>query len=95
MASAEHILVVDDEPDIVALVAYHLARAGYRVSTASSGTEALTLARSVVGRILCLGCHDYAPSCISRTYSPICIFVIHEEASVQQSHVFQCAGFYQ
>ena len=46
MASAEHILVVDDEPDIVALVAYHLARAGYRVSTASSGTEALTLARS-------------------------------------------------
>ena len=46
MASAEHILVVDDEPDIVALVAYHLARVGYRVSTASSGTEALTLARS-------------------------------------------------
>ncbi len=46
MASAEHILVVDDEPDIVALVAYHLARAGYRVTTASSGTEALELARS-------------------------------------------------
>jgi two-component system phosphate regulon response regulator PhoB len=46
MPSAEHILVVDDEPDIVALVAYHLARAGYRVTTASSGTEALALARS-------------------------------------------------
>ncbi len=46
MASAEHILVVDDEADIVALVAYHLARAGYRVTTASSGTEALSLARS-------------------------------------------------
>jgi two-component system phosphate regulon response regulator PhoB len=41
----ERILVVDDEPDIVALVAYHLARAGYRVSTAASGTEALTVAR--------------------------------------------------
>jgi two-component system, OmpR family, phosphate regulon response regulator PhoB len=39
--SGERILVVDDEPDIVALVAYHLAKAGYRVSTASSGTEAL------------------------------------------------------
>ncbi len=38
------ILVVDDEPDITALVAYHLAKAGYRVSTASNGTEALKAA---------------------------------------------------
>ena len=43
--AAERILVVDDEPDIVALVAYHLAKAGYRVSTAASGTEALSAAR--------------------------------------------------
>lgn len=39
------VLVVDDEPDITALVAYHLARAGYRVSTAASGTDALKAAR--------------------------------------------------
>ena len=38
---SHRILVVDDEPDITALVAYHLAKAGYRVSTASSGAEAL------------------------------------------------------
>jgi two-component system phosphate regulon response regulator PhoB len=38
------ILVVDDEPDITALVAYHLARSGYRVSTARSGSEALKAA---------------------------------------------------
>ncbi len=44
-ASGERILVVDDEPDIVALVAYHLAKAGYRVSTAGSGPEALEAAR--------------------------------------------------
>lgn len=36
-----NILVVDDEPDITALVAYHLAKAGYRVSTARNGSEAL------------------------------------------------------
>ncbi len=41
----ERILVVDDEPDIVALVVYHLAKEGYRVSSASSGSEALTTAR--------------------------------------------------
>ena len=38
-------MVVDDEPDIVALVAYHLAKAGYRVSTASSGAAAIEQAR--------------------------------------------------
>jgi len=41
----ERILVVDDESDIVALVAYHLAKAGYRVSTAGNGADALELAR--------------------------------------------------
>src|ERR671926_355547 len=41
----ERVLVVDDEPDIVALVAYHLARTGYRVSTAASGPDAIDVAR--------------------------------------------------
>ncbi len=39
------VLVVDDEPDITALVAYHLAKAGYRVSTAANGPDALRAAR--------------------------------------------------
>ena len=42
---SHRILVVDDEPDITALVAYHLAKAGYRVSTAANGTDALRSAR--------------------------------------------------
>lgn len=42
----DRILVVDDEPDIVALVAYHLAKSGYRVSTAVNGGDALTLAKA-------------------------------------------------
>ena len=40
----DRILVVDDEPDITALVAYHLAKHGYRVSTASNGIEAVDVA---------------------------------------------------
>lgn len=36
-----HVLVVEDERDIAALVAYHLTREGYRVRTAGSGAEAL------------------------------------------------------
>jgi two-component system phosphate regulon response regulator PhoB len=41
----DRVLVVDDEADIVALVAYHLVKAGYRVSTAANGAEAVAAAR--------------------------------------------------
>ncbi|MEJ7760718.1 MAG: response regulator transcription factor [Gemmatimonadaceae bacterium] len=44
-ATGERVLVVDDEPDIVALVAYHLAKSGFRVVTATGGSEALDQAR--------------------------------------------------
>jgi two-component system phosphate regulon response regulator PhoB len=43
--SDQRILVVDDEADIVALIVYHLAKAGYRVSTAGTGTDGLEAAR--------------------------------------------------
>ena len=39
--SPTRILVVEDESDIAALVAYQLAHAGYQVRTASTGREAL------------------------------------------------------
>jgi two-component system phosphate regulon response regulator PhoB len=39
------VLVVDDESDIVALVAYHLAKAGFQVATASDGVEAIDQVR--------------------------------------------------
>lgn len=45
-AAPHRVLVVDDEPDITGLVAYHLARAGYRVSTAATGAEALAAVRT-------------------------------------------------
>lgn len=43
--AVRRILVVDDEPDITALVAYHLAKEGYRVTTAGTGADALRSAR--------------------------------------------------
>jgi len=41
----EHILVVDDEEDILELVQYNLEKEGFRVSTVGSGEEALLVAR--------------------------------------------------
>ena len=40
-AATQRILVVEDEPDIAALIAYQLTREGYRVETVATGTEAL------------------------------------------------------
>ncbi len=37
----EHILVVDDEADILELVEYNLTKAGYRITCAETGEEAL------------------------------------------------------
>jgi len=40
-STAPRVLVVEDEPDIAALIAYQLTRESYRVETAGSGQEAL------------------------------------------------------
>ena len=44
--AGKRVLVVEDEPDIAALIAYQLTREGFRVETAANGNEAL----SAVGR---------------------------------------------
>ncbi|MCC6408191.1 MAG: response regulator [Planctomycetes bacterium] len=41
----EHIVVIEDEPDILEVVQYNLTREGYKVSTAKSGDEGLARVR--------------------------------------------------
>ncbi|SEK73182.1 response regulator transcription factor [Parapedobacter koreensis] len=50
----QKILVVDDEPDIVELIAYNLKREGYQVYTASNGQEAVTTAKKIMPDLIIL-----------------------------------------
>ena len=51
--SGVRILVVEDDPDITALIAYQLTREGLRVETAASGSEALeSISRDVPNLIV-------------------------------------------
>jgi len=40
------ILIVDDEPDVSALVSYHLKAKGYRVETINNASSSIGAARS-------------------------------------------------
>jgi two-component system phosphate regulon response regulator PhoB len=48
------ILVVDDEPDAVELIEFNLKTAGFAVTTASDGEEALKKARSIIPQLIIL-----------------------------------------
>jgi DNA-binding response OmpR family regulator len=45
MSKSRHILVVDDDPEIVAMLATRMAHRGYKVSSAASGPEAVAAVR--------------------------------------------------
>lgn len=47
MNEPQKVLLVDDEPDILELLKYHLQREGYAVHTAANGRQALQVARSI------------------------------------------------
>jgi len=48
------VLVVDDEPDIVELMAYNLKKEGYQVYTAANGQDAITVAKRVLPDLIIL-----------------------------------------
>ena len=52
--AAPRVLVVEDEPDIAALIAYQLTREGFRVETVSNGTDALAAVQRGIPDLLVL-----------------------------------------
>jgi len=54
MATKPRILVVDDEPETVELVEFNLRQAGFDVSSAADGAEALTKARTQLPSLIVL-----------------------------------------
>ncbi len=61
MSEPQHVLVVDDTPEIVELLELNLARHGYSITTAGTGAEALAVARDGFVGIVILDLHlpDY------------------------------------
>lgn len=50
----EHILIIDDEEDILGLVEFHLKQQGYKTTAARSGEKALQLAQELQPQLLVL-----------------------------------------
>lgn len=50
----EKILLVDDEPDIIDLIAYNLEKEGYEIRSANNGRDAIEIAREFVPDLILL-----------------------------------------
>jgi two-component system alkaline phosphatase synthesis response regulator PhoP len=89
----EHIMVVEDEEDILELLKYNLAREGYRVSALTSGEECVHLAQSSVPDLILLDlmlpgidglevCRQLKQSTMTRQVPIIMLTAKGEEADV-------------
>ena len=89
----EHIMLVEDEEDILELLRYNLAREGYRTSAFNSGEEGLHFARSTVPDLILLDlmlpgidglevCRQLKQSSLTRQVPIIMLTAKGEEADV-------------
>jgi|TARA_B110000495_G_scaffold176781_1_gene168467 CheY-like chemotaxis protein len=56
MKLSKHILVVEDEPDTAELLEFHLENAGYKVTIAEDGYQALKKIQKVMTPVSALFC---------------------------------------
>jgi len=54
MSSEQRILLVDDDPDILTLLAYNLKKKGYKIETAINGIEGVEKAKSFLPHLILL-----------------------------------------
>lgn len=54
LMSKQHILVVDDEEDLLELIRYNLSKEGYRVTTVGNGEDAIQMARKLAPDLMVL-----------------------------------------
>ena len=54
MSTEQRILIVDDEPDIVALLEYNLRKKGYNIETAENGFDAIEKAKAFMPNLILL-----------------------------------------
>jgi len=54
MSTAQKVLVVDDEPDIIELLKYNLEKDGYKVKTAANGIKAIKIAKEFLPDLILL-----------------------------------------
>jgi two-component system alkaline phosphatase synthesis response regulator PhoP len=92
----QKILLVDDEPDIVDLIKYHLEKEGYLVSTASNGVECLSIAKSFVPDLILLDVMmpemDGIEACVELRKEPILKGVIIAFLTARAEDYSQVAG---
>ena len=68
-SAATHVLVVDDEEDLLELVRYNLSKDGYRVTCVASGEEALKAARKLPPDLIA-GLERGAADYLAKPFSP-------------------------
>ena len=91
MSKEIHVLLVDDEPDFIEPLSFWLKTKGYRVSTVSSGEEAVRLVKDDPPQIVFLDIHMHGMDGLEalrqiRTFNPeLPVIMVTATGSVEEN----------